>query len=78
MTECVDRWNPGTCSLAAMQAYKVLELEGQIIIDRVEVGRKTEKVVVAYRSSETHDYTLIKLRHRKNELLGDILREANP
>lgn len=70
MTECVDRWNPGTCSLAAMRAYKLLEAEGQIVIDRVEVGRKTEKVAVYYRSEGTHQDALGLLRAAKAQLEG--------
>jgi ribosome-binding factor A len=72
MTECVDRWNPDTCSLAAMQAYKLLELEGQIIIDRVEVGRKTERVTVYYRAKKTHQEALQLLKAAKARLEGMI------
>ena len=68
MTECVDRWNPGTCSLAAMQAYKLLEAEGQITIDRVEVGRKTERVNVWYRATATHEQTLNMLKLAKERI----------
>lgn len=68
MTECVDRWNPGTCSLAAMQAYKLLELEGQIVIDQVEVGRKTERVIVRYQATSTHEQTLNMLKLAKDRI----------
>ena len=70
MTECVDRWNPGTCSIAAMQAYKLLELEDQIVIDRVEVGRKTERVNVHYRAEGTHQDALARLKAAKAQLEG--------
>lgn len=70
MTECVDRWNPGTCSLAAMQAYRLLELEGYIVIDRVEVGQKTERVTVRYRAEGTHQDALGLLRVAKAQLEG--------
>jgi len=72
MTECVDRWNPGTCSLAAMQAYKLLELEGQIVIDQVEVGRKTERVIVHYQATGTHEDALGRLRAAKAQLEGAV------
>lgn len=70
MTECVDRWNPGTCSLSAMQAYKIVEAEGQITIDRVEVGRKTERVNVHYRAEGTHEDALARLKVAKAKLEG--------
>ncbi len=70
MTECIDRWNPGTCSLAAMQAYKLLEAEGQISIDQVEVGRKTERVNVHYRATGSHQDALALLRAAKAQLEG--------
>lgn len=70
MTECVDRWNPGTCSLAAMQAYKLLEFEGHIAIDRVEVGRKTERIIVRYRTEGTHAGALERLKAAKAQLEG--------
>lgn len=70
MTKCVDRWNPGTCSLAAMKAYKALEAEGHLIIDLVEVGRKTEKVIVHYRATGTHEDALARLRTAKAQLEG--------
>ena len=70
MTECIDRWNPGTCSLAAMKAYKQLEAEGQIVIDLVEVGRKTERVIVHYQATGTHEDALGLLRAAKAQMEG--------
>lgn len=65
--ECADVWHPGTLSDAAALAYKLLEVQGRIVIQHVEVGRYSERVTVKYLADIPHEWV--------RELLGRAKRE---
>lgn len=66
--ECADVWHPGTLSDAAALAYKLLEAQGRIAIQRVEVGQYSEQVTVRYLADIPHEWVLELLSKAKQEI----------
>ena len=54
MQEHADLWEGGTYSRAEMMAYKAAEAEGMIHKLRVEIGLRTDRMLVRYASDLTH------------------------
>lgn len=66
--ECVDEWTPGTCTEAAMKAYKATEADGVIRIQHVEVGGVSGKVIMRYMSEKPHDEVLKVLGEKRRAI----------
>lgn len=63
---CMDVWPSGTCTPEAMAAYKQIEAQGRIAIQRVEYGNNTDTLTVRYLADIPHQWML--------ELLGETKR----
>ena len=66
---CVDHWPPGSYSREAMLAYGELEKTGAILIDKVQLGRNTGRVVVRYFSAAPQEWVREEMGKIKRELM---------
>ena len=64
---CVDTWPPFTLSEYAMMAYKALEADGAIRIEKVSISKTTGRTDVRYFAQIPHDWVLQRLKELKNE-----------
>lgn len=62
-----DVWNREALDKVRMDAYKEMESENQIWIDKITYDKGTGKVVVEYRSTVPHEWILDELRKRVAE-----------
>lgn len=69
--ECVDRWWPGACTQAALDAYKRLIQDGRIAVRRVEVGRYSGKMTVYYLADRPQQQIRAMLAAEKEGKSGD-------
>lgn len=65
---CADVWPPGSYQTNELLAYGVLERRGAIIVEKVEVGKRTGKIVVRYLSTVPIDWIHAELRRACDDL----------